>query len=111
MGFLGWADWNQEMGAVARFFSISALMVVRLLVSNVLPFTSPAFAYLIAKSQPEGDGIAGPFYLLACSLPAGALIPLLDTLAGHYYRTKEFLATKYASLATDYLPFSFWVRP
>ncbi|CAK0802837.1 unnamed protein product, partial [Prorocentrum cordatum] len=108
--FLGWADWNREMGMVARFFSISALMVVRLIVSNVLPFTSPAFAYLIAKSQPEGEGVAGTFYLLACSMPAGALIPLLDTFAKRYYDC-EFLVTKYASIATDYLPFSFWVRP
>merc|ERR1719188_1270500 len=71
--FLGWAHWNQEMGAVAHFFSISALMIVRLVVSNVFPFTSPAFAYLIAKSQPEGEEVAGTLYLLACSMPAGAL--------------------------------------
>ncbi|CAK0846911.1 unnamed protein product, partial [Prorocentrum cordatum] len=53
--FVGWAELNREMCYLARFFSISALMVVRLIVSNVLPFTSPAFAYLIAKSQDQGE--------------------------------------------------------
>merc|ERR1712203_1075702 len=43
-------------------------------------------------------------------MPAGALVPLLDKLA-ETLTAKKFWATKYVSLLTDYLPFSFWVRP
>merc|ERR1712216_778991 len=55
-------------------------------------------------------GWAGTLYLLACSMPAGALIPVLDMLMERLFH-KAFLATHYASRVTDYLPFSFWVRP
>merc|ERR1740116_601649 len=76
--FLGWADINRTCNLFVRFLSISLMMVVRLLVSNVLPFTSPAFAFLIAKSQPPDSEWAGTFYLIACSMPAGAVVPLSD---------------------------------
>eukprot|EP00928_Gymnodinium_smaydae_P093827 TRINITY_DN7815_c0_g1_i4.p1 TRINITY_DN7815_c0_g1~~TRINITY_DN7815_c0_g1_i4.p1 ORF type:complete len:502 (-),score=63.26 TRINITY_DN7815_c0_g1_i4:63-1568(-) len=126
--FLGWAYWNQTLSWTGRFMSISALMIVRLLVSNLFPFTSPAFAYLIAKSQPEGEEWSATLFLLVCSMPAGAVVPILDTIA--YYCvgrwTKRFndgecadgrkfdghfLVTRLLAKMTDHLPFSFWVRP
>jgi len=108
--FVGWADWNREVGALSRFVSISGMMSARMIISNILPFTSPAFAYLIAKSQPEGQEWAGTFFLLACSMPAGALVPLLDKLAEIMFR-KKFLITSFAGIVTDHMPFTFWVRP
>jgi len=91
-----------------------------LLVSNLLPFTSPAFAYLIAMSQPEGQEWTATLYLLVCSMPAGALIPIGDKLmylAGNRRKGKSedpedhFRFTNLMSFITDHMPFSFWVRP
>ena len=105
-----------------RLANISALMTVRFVVSNLLPFTSPAFAFIVAISMDENEGGFAVFYLLACSMPVGALIPAMDWVAyvavscvvtdsasaDHGYR---FLATDLCSLLTDYSPLSFWVRP
>lgn len=119
--FLGWAKWNQDQPWLQRGLSICVMMILRLAVSNVLPFTSPAFAYLIAVSQPEGQDWMGVFYLLICSAPAGAVVPMLDGIL--YWITRpfirqdwanknnHFLATEFLSFLTDRLPFSFWVRP
>mmetsp|Transcript_12451 Transcript_12451/g.33072 ORF Transcript_12451/g.33072 Transcript_12451/m.33072 type:complete len:456 (-) Transcript_12451:319-1686(-) len=118
--FLGWAELNKEMAWWMRGLSICLMMVLRLAVSNVLPFTSPAFAYLIAVSQPKGEDWKGVFYLLICSAPAGAVLPMLDAIL--YWVTSpcikerddkknHFIATEFCSALTDYLPFSFWVRP
>lgn len=118
--FLGWAQWNQDLPWWRRGMSISLMMVLRLVVSNVLPFTSPAFAYLVAMSQPAGENWKGVYYLLICSTFAGAVVPMLDWAA--YWVTRpcykeqddkknHFLATEFFSFMTDYLPFSFWVRP
>jgi hypothetical protein len=120
--FLGWAETNQALPWWQRGLSICLMMILRLAVSNVLPFTSPAFAYLIAVSQPKGQDWMGVFYLLICSAPAGAVVPILDGI--FYWATRftciredwesknnHFLATEALSMLTDYLPFSFWVRP
>merc|ERR1719183_1587100 len=104
--------------------SISAMMIMRLVVSNLFPFTSPVFAYLIAKSQPHGQEANGIIYLLLCSMPAGLVIPFLDfALYQCYFKKLEkdmqdeyesmelrFKFTNAASWITDRLPFSFWVR-
>jgi len=103
-----------------RGLRISLMMVLRLAISNVIPFTSPAFAYLVAVSMPKGEDWKGVFYLLICSAPAGAVVPMLDWI--FYWVTRpclkerddkrnHFLATEGLSFLTDYLPFSFWVRP
>jgi len=130
--FIGWAIYNQGLGPGMRFLSISGMMILRLAVSNVLPFTSPAFAFLIATSQPPGEDYMGVIYLLACSMPAGLVVPLLDWLVywaqapwrareqvDRYYDFKKgahqfdhhFACTNLCTKMTDYLPFSFWVRP
>jgi hypothetical protein len=121
--FLGWAAYNRDLGAdfgghLMRFGNITVLMVIRLLVSNVLPPTSPAFAYLIGRSQAPGQGWAGTLYLLVCSMPAGMIVPSCDKLVFSFLSQKQksdidnhFLATNFLSRITDYLPFSFWVRP
>lgn len=113
---LDWATMNRGFGTLSRFVSISGMMVVRQFVSNVLPFTSPVFAYLIAKSLPPDQEYLGTVYLLLCSMPAGALIPCLDYLFSPWRSTAShpdchFRATRFVSGVTDYLPFSFWVRP
>lgn len=117
--FVGWAQYNQTLPWWQRGLSISLLMVLRLVVSNVLPFTSPAFAFLITISQPEDEQWTATFYLLICAAPAGAVVPILDWIAywliGRWRDKKNvsnhFLATAFFSALTDYLPFSFWVRP
>lgn len=124
--FFDWAAYNVTATAFWRFVSISVLMSLRLLVSNVLPFTSPAFAYLVAKSLPPAQGWQGSFYLLACSMPAGAIVPLMDLILSHVhphakktqgqpeydeYVESHFQFTNLMCWITDYLPFSFWVRP
>jgi len=104
-------------------------MAFRLVISNLLPFTSPAFAYLIAMSQPAGQEWKGTFFLILCSVPAGAIVPFLDWFLYHTISSKfpnagdpkdkanidrfdnHFLATRFLSFITDHLPFSFWVRP
>jgi len=142
----GWANYNSQLTNWSwRFASITGMMIVRLFVSNILPFTSPAFAFLIAKSQAPGpySGLYGTLYLLGCAMPAGAVVPLLDELCGFLppwgatYATLSgrkccgrkvpdreklddnaksdrfdhfFRATRFLSLMTDKLPFSFWVR-
>lgn len=116
--FMGWAEWNRAATIPVRFISICVMMILRLLVSNVLPFTSPAFAYLIAKSQPDNLEWQGTFYLLVCSMPAGLVIPIMDYVFSLCFKPEDsednsyrFRATECMSRLTDYLPFSFWVRP
>jgi len=133
--FIGWAIYNQGLGPGMRFLSISGMMILRLAVSNVLPFTSPAFAFLIATSQPPGEDYMGVVYLLACSMPAGLVVPFFDWLlywgrravrwseaeqaadAGYDFGKgarqfdHHFIFTGWCTKMTDYLPFSFWVRP
>lgn len=126
--FFGWAIYNQKLSIGARCLSISGMMIVRLLLSNVFPFTSPAFAFLIGLSSPPGEEWMGTLFLLGCSMPAGALTPFLDWLL-HWLPPKppkevvdqedgpanrfdyQFRATRAFSAMTDHLPFSFWVRP
>jgi len=135
--FLGWADYNRTLPWWQRGLSISLMMILRLLVSNVLPFTSPAFAFLITISQHEDEQWMAAFYLLICAAPAGAVVPMLDWIAywliGGCFRARKkkklinpldqkefieiddfsnhFLATEFFSLLTSHLPFSFWVKP
>lgn len=122
---LGWAAYNRTLSHQTRFLSLCLMMIVRLLVANVFPFTSPVFAYLMAKSNPANEEYLGTVYLLLCSLPAGAVVPLLDYLFAPYCGCKGlptegmpadeydkyFRATRLLSRMTDFLPFSFWVRP
>jgi len=133
--FIGWAIFNRGLDPGMRFLSISGMMILRLAVSNVLPFTSPAFAFLIATSQPPGEDYMGVVYLLACSMPAGLVVPFFDWLlywgrravrwseaeqaadAGYDFGKgarqfdHHFIFTGWCTKMTDYLPFSFWVRP
>lgn len=119
----GWAEINATLSPVSLLVSISLMMCARMLISNILPFTSPVFAYLVTKSMPPGMAWAATFYLLLGSIPAGLILPALDTVlyhtegkqaesadpdAGMKYR---FLGTARMAQLTDWLPFSFWVRP
>ena len=120
---LGWAMWNHTLQSrLVLLLSIAILMCVRQLVSNVLPFTSPIFAFLIARSMPDDIAWAGTFYMLFGSMFAGALLPLADGFVWLYRSRRaapntelalddHFVVTNCMSSLTDWLPFSFWVRP
>ena len=112
----GWAAWNRLQGLPVLFLSVSLLMIARLWISTLLPFTSPAFAFLVAKSMPAQLQWAGTFFLLAGSVPAGLVLPLLDWVlwrAGPRgpRGEAEFRATRALAWCTDRTPFSFWVAP
>ena len=78
--FLGWVQHNTGLDYFARILSIGALMTVRMVVSNMLPFTPLYSFFSIAKSMPLGRGGLGTFYLMLCSMPAGLVIPLFDKI-------------------------------
>jgi hypothetical protein len=62
---LGWATWNRSQSCPVLLMSVSLLMCVRLFVANVLPFTSPIFAFLVARSMPAHLAWAGTQHFLS----------------------------------------------
>jgi len=104
---------TRQKSWLMKFPYIALLMTVRLLVSNVLPFTSPVFAYLVSKCMNPDMGYLGVFYMLICSMPAGAVIPFFDAFLSCCTNGRgdhRFRFTRLMSWITDHLPFSFWVK-
>merc|ERR1719231_1669034 len=85
-------DWGLSTTPTNRFVAFILLMMLRLVMSTLVPPTSPAFGIIIQAATPESEKwTAMPLFLLA------------STAAGGLPYTLDWLLRKISPTDTDYL--------
>jgi len=103
-------SWSQRQAFPVRFCGFVALMSVRLIVSTLVPPTSPGFGIIIQAATPvEQKWTAMPCFLLASAV-AGACPYVLDTIAW-LFTDKDFQFTMLAKEFAEHYPLTCWTGP
>lgn len=102
--------WCQLASAGQRFLAFVVLMMVRLIVSTVLPPTSPAFGIILQAATPEAEKWTAIPFFLAASTIAGATPYVLDKLI-QLFVCKDFMYTFFMKRFVDLWPLTCWTGP
>jgi len=102
--------WCKRKPLPVRFLGFVALMSVRLIVSTLVPPTSPGFGIIIQAATPDEEKwTAMPCFLLASAV-AGAWPWIFDKLAS-LVTQKDFWFTMRAKRFADNYPLTCWTGP
>jgi len=105
-----YCEWSQSKPLNVRFGGFLVLMSVRLIVSTLVPPTSPGFGIIISAATPANEKwTAMPCFLLA-SAAAGALPYILDKII-QVFTQKDFEFTMLAKQFVDNYPLTCWTGP
>jgi len=103
-------SWSQQQPLAIRFCGFVALMSVRLIVSTLVPPTSPGFGIIIQAATPdEQKWTAMPCFLLASAV-AGAWPYILDKVL-FVFMQEDFWFTMSAKHFADNYPLTCWTGP
>jgi len=102
--------WSKNQPLYNRFWGFVALMSVRLIVSTLVPPTSPGFGIIIQAATPQSEKwTAMPCFLLASAV-AGAWPWILDKILSLCTR-QDFCFTMAAKRFADNYPLTCWTGP
>jgi len=102
--------WSRRQPLYLRFFGFVGLMSVRLIVSTLVPPTSPGFGIIIQAATPDDQKwTAMPCFLFASAI-AGAWPYILDQFIWMFSR-KDFGFTILAKHFADHYPLTCWTGP
>jgi len=107
---VGFCAWSRRQNLFIRFWGFVALMSIRLVVSTLVPPTSPGFSIIIQAATPDEEKwTAMPCFLVASTI-AGAWPWLLDKLL-QIFTEEDFHFTMAAKLFSDNYPLTCWTGP
>jgi len=105
-----YCSWSKRQPLHIRFCGFVLLMSLRLVVSTLVPPTSPGFGIIIGEATPkEQKWTAMPCFLLSSAF-AGACPWILDKLLWVFLR-KDFLFTMLAKHFAENYPLTCWTGP
>merc|ERR1719480_526146 len=107
---VGYCAWSRRQNIFVRFCGFVALMSIRLLVSTLVPPTSPGFGIIIQAASPVKEKWTAMPCFLAASAVAGAWPWLLDKLL-QIFTKKDFHFTMAAKRFADDSPLTCWTGP
>jgi len=107
---VGYCVWSRRQNLFIRFWGFVALMSVRLVVSTLVPPTSPSFGIIIQAATPDEQMWTAMPCFLAASAVAGAWPWLFDKLLQLFTR-QDFYFTMAAKRFADNYPLTCWTGP
>jgi len=102
--------WSKNAPLPTRFLGFVALMSVRLIVSTLVPPTSPAFGIIITKATPNEQQWTAMLCFLLASALAGAWPYIFDKFL-QLFTKKDFQFTMGAKSFADNYPLTCWSGP
>jgi len=107
---VGFCAWSKRQNLFVRFWGFVALMSIRLVVSTLVPPTSPAFGIIIQAATPDEEKwTAMPCFLVASAV-AGVWPWLFDKLL-QILTGEDFRFTMAAKRFADNYPLTCWTGP
>jgi hypothetical protein len=103
-------EWGRSTTTPVRFIGFCGLMTVRLLVSTLVPPTSPAFGIIIQAATPETEKWTAMPLFLAASAVAGAVPYLVDKTVELFTGT-DFAFTSLMKKFVEAWPLTCWTWP
>jgi len=107
---VGFCTWSRRQNLFVRFWGFVILMSIRLVVSTLVPPTSPAFGIIIQAATPDEEKWTSMPCFLAASAVAGAWPWMLDKFL-QILTGKDFQFTMAAKYFADNYPLTCWTGP